>query len=65
MSFDLHTFLYNLLGAIVGFVVTIGWFLSSYAVAVYFDSWIYGVTMFLSPMVVLLIYRMGQKHDVT
>jgi hypothetical protein len=64
MSFDLHTFLYNLLGAIVGLVISLGLLFGSFAVAVYFDSWLCGVLTFLAPMFAVVIYKMGQKHEV-
>lgn len=62
MAFDFIAFLSNLLGAILGLVIVLGWLLGSLAVAVHFDSWIYGLTMFLAPMVVLVIYKMGQSN---
>jgi hypothetical protein len=61
MAFDILTFLSKLLGAILGLLISLGWFFCSLAVAVYFDSWIIGVVMFLAPMVTVVIYRMGQK----
>jgi hypothetical protein len=61
VAFDFLTFLSNLFGIILGAVLTLGWLVCSYMVAVHFDSWIAGMTMFLIPSIVFIIFKLGQK----